>query len=213
MILRPFLAIALTLAVVGCGGHRSAGLHDAPQAMNSETVLTPKGGTPIKDSAEIARRTQAAGILLRHWDQRLPAELKGKDYAAEDKERILGLYREDITKLKSERGYVAEDVIALRPENKQLDEIMKKFNRCHTHSDDEVRAILDGHGVFTIFPATGDSFDLRVGAGDVLIIPAGTRHLFNLAEDRSISAIRIYKDKAGWAAVYCDDVKDAAVHP
>lgn len=47
--------------------------------------------------------------------------------------------------------------------------------------------------------------ELRVGPGDLITVPAGTRHWFTLAEDRRIHVIRLFWDPAGWAAMYDND--------
>ena len=80
--------------------------------------------------------------------------------------------------------------------------LLDKFNREHHHTEDEVRFVVDGHGIFTICGRSGRYFDVGVGPGDLIAVPAWTRHWFTLAEDRRIKCIRLFQDPAGWAAIY-----------
>src|SRR5262249_52277317 len=40
--------------------------------------------------------------------------------------------------------------------------------------------------------------------GDLINVPAGTRHWFDLCADRSIRAIRLFQDESGWTPHYVD---------
>ncbi|BBP88810.1 hypothetical protein BsIDN1_24280 [Bacillus safensis] len=49
------------------------------------------------------------------------------------------------------RGYKAQDVISLSDATPNLDELLlQNFKREHHHTDDEVRFIVSGHGIFAI---------------------------------------------------------------
>src|SRR4051812_19423058 len=84
-------------------------------------------------------------------DNKIPFESWGVR-ALEDRsvEGVLGAYAEDVNRLKNERGYVTEDVIALDPNLPNLDTLLAKFSEEHHHTDDEVRFVVDGEGVFEI---------------------------------------------------------------
>jgi mannose-6-phosphate isomerase-like protein (cupin superfamily) len=68
--------------------------------------------------------------------------------------------------------------------------------------EDEVRFIVRGHGIFHIHPPTGPVFSIEVSAGDLINVPAGTPHWFDLCADRNIRAIRLFREKAGWSPLY-----------
>ncbi len=78
----------------------------------------------------------------------------------------------------------------------------------HTHSEDEVRFTVAGRGLFHIHPDNGPVFAVEVESGDLINVPEGTKHWFNLCEDRAIRCIRLFEDMAGWAPHYVED----AVH-
>ena len=42
-------------------------------------------------------------------------------------------------------------------------------------------------------------------AGDLINVPKGTLHWFNLCDDRTIRCIRLFEDPAGWAPIYSEN--------
>ena len=117
---------------------------------------------------------------------------------------ILAAYNHEIEQLKVEGGYVVADVINITPETPNLDVLLEKFRKEHTHSEDEVRFILRGRGLFHIDPPAGPVFAIQVEAGDLISVPMGTKHWFDLCGERTIRAIRLFQDMAGWTPHYMD---------
>jgi 1,2-dihydroxy-3-keto-5-methylthiopentene dioxygenase len=103
---------------------------------------------------------------------------------------------------KDGQGYVQEDEVALRPDNPKLDEICAKFLDEHCHDEDEVRFVLDGAGIFDIRSRGDRWMRVEVEAGDLIVVPAGRWHRFLLTDARSIRAVRLFKDAAGWVPHY-----------
>lgn len=158
----------------------------------------------IEVPAEMASVLEAEGLVYRNWDvSRLRGDLRD-NYALTDTEKteILAAFGDEIARLKAEGGYVSADVVVLSEKIPDLETLLGKFSREHHHSEDEVRFVVDGHGIFTIRGRSGRYFDVMVGPGDLITVPAGTRHRFTLAEDRRIKCIRLFQDPAGWAAIY-----------
>ncbi|CBE70000.1 MAG: cupin domain-containing protein [Candidatus Methylomirabilis oxygeniifera] len=158
----------------------------------------------IEVPAEMAGFLEKEGLVYRNWDvSKLREELRG-NYALTEAEKaeILATFEGDLQKLKAEGGYVSADIVVLWDKTPDLETLLDKFNREHHHSEDEVRFVVDGHGIFTIRGRSGQYFDMMVGPGDLITVPAGTRHWFTLAEDRRIKCIRLFQDPAGWAAIY-----------
>src|SRR5205085_9632494 len=79
-----------------------------------------------------------------------------------------------------------------------------RFNKEHTHSEDEVRFIVKGRGVFYIHGKDGRVFAIEVEGGDLINVPKGTQHWFDLCADRTIRAIRLFHDKSGWTPQYVE---------
>ena len=119
----------------------------------------------------------------------------------------------EIDRLKAEGGYVTADVINVSPETPGLDAMLERFRSEHTHSEDEVRFILKGRGLFHIHPDNGPVFAIQVEAGDLINVPLGTKHWFDLCADRTIRAIRLFQDKTGWTPAYIDGGAHARYTP
>jgi 1,2-dihydroxy-3-keto-5-methylthiopentene dioxygenase len=126
---------------------------------------------------------------------------------------VLEAYGPEIDRLKARGGYVTADVIDVKPDTPGLDVMLAKFSREHWHDEDEVRFILEGTGVFHIHPKSGPVFAIEVEAGDLLRVPRGTWHWFDLCADRRIRAIRLFQDPAGWTPQYTESGVDRGFEP
>jgi 1,2-dihydroxy-3-keto-5-methylthiopentene dioxygenase len=111
-------------------------------------------------------------------------------------------YESPLMTFKERQGYVQHDEVTLRPDNPRLDEICAKFLDEHSHDEDEVRFIVDGAGIFDIRSRDDRWMRVEVEAGDLIVVPAGRWHRFSLTESRSIRAVRLFKDAAGWVPHY-----------
>ena len=171
-------------------------------------ILTiPKENRTINEPAAIADYLAGIGVDYEIWET--PASV-ATDAPAED---ILAAYSAEIEKLKEGGGYVTADVIDVKPQTQGLDEMLAKFNREHWHDDDEVRFIIEGRGLFHLHPKDAPVVAVEVEAGDLIRVPSGFRHWFNLCADRRIRAIRLFKDSAGWAPHYTESGVDGGFQP
>ena len=66
----------------------------------------------------------------------------------EEQEQVLTELNPYFESLKQNFGYQDRDLVILYPELPNLDNLLAKFQSCHTHADDEVRYIIEGEGVF-----------------------------------------------------------------
>ncbi len=162
---------------------------------DSETVLD--------DASQIKDFVGAYGIDYQRWniDKLHTEEGQLRDGESEE-ERILRVFSDEVASLKKEGGYKSADVIALRPDTPNLDGLLSKFDKEHLHTEDEVRFVVDGRGVFTIHSEDDKVFDVEVHPGDLLVVPTDTWHWFTLCEDRQIKCIRIFESTDGWAPHY-----------
>jgi 1,2-dihydroxy-3-keto-5-methylthiopentene dioxygenase len=150
------------------------------------------------DGGEIAAALHAAGVRFERWRAAQPLTNDADDRT------VLDAYRADVERLMSERGYQSVDVLRCLPNNPNRAELRRKFLDEHTHDDDEVRFFVEGSGVFY----------LRIGAkvyvtlcecGDLLSVPAGTRHWFDMGPAPRFTAIRLFTTPAGWVAKFTGD--------
>lgn len=128
-------------------------------------------------------------------------------------EEILSAYAEQINELKSRGGYLTADVIDVNQNTPGLDSMLSKFNIEHRHDEDEVRYILNGRGLFHIHTDEGLVVAVEVQAGDLIRVPRGTLHWFNLCGDKRIRAIRLFQDVSGWTPHYTHSSIDQRYEP
>ncbi len=153
----------------------------------------------ISDPQEIRDYLKPHGIWYEKWD--VESRI-GPDATNDD---ILTAYAPEIERLKQRGGFVTADVINVTPQTPGLDAMLNKFNKEHTHSEDEVRFTVKGRGIFHIHPKQGSVFGIQVESGDLINVPCGTQHWFDLCDDRTIRCIRLFQDTTGWAPHYVDN--------
>ena len=170
-------------------------------------VRIPDKGVKIDDSALAREYLSSIGIDYEVWDTK-----KNPDAGA-PADKILQAYSNDIDKLKRDGGYTTADVIDINSSTPGLDSMLAKFNKEHLHKEDEVRFTISGHGIFHIHPENSDVVAIEVSAGDLLRVPRGTHHWFDLCEDRNIRAIRLFQDISGWTPYYVTNGVDKNYQP
>jgi 1,2-dihydroxy-3-keto-5-methylthiopentene dioxygenase len=111
-------------------------------------------------------------------------------------------YQPSVDALKAERGYIEQDVIALRPETPNLETICAKFVDEHFHDDDEVRFVLEGEGIFDIRSRDDRWMRVVVQPGDLIVVPKDRHHRFLLTDAKTIRCVRLFRDTAGWVPRY-----------
>lgn len=153
----------------------------------------------ITDPTEISEFLRPFGVWYEQWQ--VAGRLK-EDATDAD---ILQEYAPEIEAVKTKGGYVTADVINVSPATPNLNVLLEKFNKEHIHTEDEVRFTVAGKGIFHLHPEGGPVFGVTVETGDMINVPKGTKHWFNLCDDRSIRCIRFFEDPAGWIAHYSDN--------
>ena len=133
--------------------------------------------------------------------------------SASTSDEILAAWAPKIDALKARGGYVVADVIDVKPETPNLDAMLKRFSSEHWHDEDEVRLIVEGRGLFHIHPRGKPVFALEVEAGDLIRVPRGTHHWFDLCGEKRIRAIRLFQDMSGWTPHYTESGEDAKFQP
>lgn len=170
-------------------------------------IRIPEENRRIEDPEQVRMELAALGIDYERWT---PAHEVPRDAPAEE---ILHAYGSEIERLKASGGYVTADVIDVKPETPGLDAMLAKFNREHWHDEDEVRFIIEGGGLFHIHPRSGPVVAIEVEAGDLIRVPRGTWHWFDLCADRRVQAIRLFQDMSGWTPRYTDSGEDRRFEP
>lgn len=166
------------------------------------TIRVRNTGERIEGEEAVRAFLNDNGVYYDHWNvNKLPGALQNKfNLTDDDKAAILEALNDEIQALSSSRGYVKWDVIALSEATPSLEEMLKKFEQVHTHTEDEVRAITAGSGIFIIKGREAGYFDVVLQAGDVISVPEGNPHFFTLTDERKVVAVRLFIDPSGWVA-------------
>lgn len=150
----------------------------------------------LSDHEDVRRYLSEKGVSYDRWT---PSKIVSPAAAPEE---VLGAYAHEIAELQAAGGYQTADVIDVRPDTPALEEMLAKFRREHWHDEDEVRFMVHGRGIFHVHPVNGPVMSIEVGAGDLIGIPGGMWHWFDLCAERTIRAIRLFRDPAGWVPRY-----------
>ena len=163
------------------------------------SVFVPSEQKTINDPQEISAFLKPFGIWFEQWkvDGRLKETATDQD--------ILSEYAPEIEAVKQRGGFVTADVINVNASTPNLDMMLQKFNKEHTHDEDEVRFTVSGKGIFHLHPEGGPVFGVTVESGDMINVPRGTKHWFNLCDDRHIRCIRFFEDPSGWTPHYIEE--------
>jgi 1,2-dihydroxy-3-keto-5-methylthiopentene dioxygenase len=170
-------------------------------------VRVPDENRLIREVEEIRSFLGGIGISYERW------ETRDSHLEEASAEQVLSAYGKQIDRLKAEGGYVTADVIDVSPETPGLEAMLAKFNIEHWHDEDEVRYIVEGRGLFHIRPQQGPVVAIEVEAGDLIRVPCGTRHWFDLCGEKRIRAIRLFQDASGWTPHYTNSAVDRNYEP
>jgi 1,2-dihydroxy-3-keto-5-methylthiopentene dioxygenase len=161
----------------------------------------------LTEMGEIAGYLAKLGINYERWQPNVPVA------PTASAEEILAAYKPQIDELKAQGGYVTADVIDVTAQTPGLDAMLARFNTEHWHDEDEIRFIIAGRGIFHVHPKEGPVIAIEVEAGDLIRVPLGTHHWFDLCSDRRIRAIRLFQDPSGWTPHYTGSGVDRGYEP
>jgi len=147
----------------------------------------------IHDHAAIAGELGKVGVRFEQWQASQPIQ------PGASQDEVIAAYRSDIDRLMSQEGYQSVDVISLTPDHPDRAALRRKFLSEHTHSEDEVRFFVAGAGQFTLHLG-GKVYDVLCEKGDLIGVPDGTPHWFDMSESPYFVAIRLFTNKEGWVA-------------
>jgi 1,2-dihydroxy-3-keto-5-methylthiopentene dioxygenase len=157
--------------------------------------------TPLVDTAdrrEIARILAGAGVIFEQWEANAPLRPDA------DQDAIIAAYHDDVERLKDQYGYTTVDVIRVGASTPNIPALREKFLSEHTHSEDEVRFFVEGSAAFYLRIA-GKVYQMICSRGDLLSVPAGTTHWFDMGPRPEFAAIRLFVNPEGWVAQFTGD--------
>lgn len=151
------------------------------------------------DPTIIRNTLMRRGIVFYRWDVtlRIDSETPNRD--------VLSAYMQRITNLNVGGRYRHIDVARMHdPEFGVADAARRKFLAEHSHAEDEVRFFAHGRACFYLH------IEPRVlavvcEAGDLLSVPAGTKHWFDMGVRPDFVAIRFFEREDGWIGSFTGD--------
>ncbi|SCK10775.1 acireductone dioxygenase [Streptomyces sp. WMMB 322] len=120
---------------------------------------------------------------------------------------VLGAYRAEVGRLKEQERFSTVDVVSLHPDGTSewratASAARERFLSEHTHDDDdEVRFFVHGAGAFYLH-VHGEVHAVRCEAGDLLGLPRGMSHWFDMGSEPSFTAIRFFHEEDGWVGTF-----------
>lgn len=163
------------------------------------TVTTLQTSDPDEIATELARRA----VRFERWTADV-------DLAADaGADEVLAAYASDVGRLAGE-GYDTVDVVRLAPDEtdpswpETAAGARAKFLAEHTHDDDEVRFFVEGRGAFYL-RIGGEVAIVVCEAGDLISVPAGTTHWFDMGSRPHFAAIRFFRVPEGWVGNFTGD--------
>lgn len=151
----------------------------------------------LTDGAEIKAALGSHGI--RFEQHALPANANEIEAPA-----LLEQMASTIDALKAEFGYQSCDVVKVTPATPNVTKARAGFLAEHIHAEDECRLMIAGGGTFYLHLAE-QVIQVDVTAGDLISVPAGAKHWFDMGPQPTFTALRLFTNPDGWVANFTGD--------
>jgi 1,2-dihydroxy-3-keto-5-methylthiopentene dioxygenase len=130
---------------------------------------------------DIASTLAEQGVRFDRW------QATAKIQPGASQEEVIAAYQEQIDKLMTERDHP------------QKAELRARFLDEHRYAEDEVRFFVAGRGLFSLH--IGDYvYAVLCEKNDLILVPAGTPHWFDMGEHPHFVAIRLFNNPEGRVA-------------
>ncbi len=147
---------------------------------------------------DISSTLAEQGVRFDRW------QAAAKIQPGANQEEVIGAYQEQIDKLMTERGYISVDVISVSSDHPQNAELRAEFLDEHRYGEDLVRLFVAGRGLFTLH-IDDYVYAVLCEKNDLISVPAGTPHWFDMGEHPHFVAIRLFKKPEGSVANFTGD--------
>lgn len=141
--------------------------------------------------AAIAEQLAGIGVVFERWEASRPLQPESTQ------QEVLDAYADQVARLNENYGFSTVDVVALRPDHPEREALRRKFLDEHTHDDFEVRFFVEGRGLFYLH-VNGRVYAVLCEQGDLISVPAGTRHWFDMGSVPNFKCIRFFTTPEGW---------------
>ncbi|MEV0249020.1 cupin [Nocardia sp. NPDC050712] len=149
-----------------------------------------------RDETQIADALRECAVQLRRW----PANDTVRPGASA--EEVLAHYRSAVDELCAQENLRLVDVVQFHPEDtpawrEQAAKARDTFLEEHRHGENEVRFFARGAGCFYLH-VNQRVYAVVCEAGDLISVPAGTTHWFDMGPRPDFCAVRFFEQEDGW---------------
>lgn len=141
---------------------------------------------------DIASTLAELGVGFDRWQAAARLEADASEV------EIIAAYQAPIDKLMTERGYTTVDVIRVSNDHPQKAELRAERLDEHRMAQDHVRFFVAGRGLFTLH-IEDYVYAVLCEKNDLISVPAGIAHWFDMGENPHFVAIRLFSDPEGQA--------------
>jgi len=139
---------------------------------------------------DIASTLAEQGVRFDRW------HAAAKIQPGASQEELIGAYQEQIDQLMTERGYVTVDVISLSSDHPQKAERRAELLEEHFNGEEQVRLFVAGNGLFNLH-IDDYVYAVLCEKNDLITVPAGVRHWFDMGEHPHFITIRMISRSEG----------------
>jgi 1,2-dihydroxy-3-keto-5-methylthiopentene dioxygenase len=151
-----------------------------------------------REEARIREGLARINVRFERWATQQPLASSVQD------SDILAAYQPEILRLDPAHAYKSVDVLRCLPDHPQREQLRAKFLDEHTHDDDEVRFFVEGAGMFYLH-ADARVHMVLCERNDLISVPAGMRHWFDMGPNPHFTVIRLFTTPEGWVARFTGD--------
>jgi len=134
---------------------------------------------------DIASTLADVGISIERWATGVSTR------AGASAEEVIAAYQPEIDRLMNDRGYVTVEVICVSKYYPPKAELTARFLEEHSYAGDEARLFVVGRGLLMLH-IDDKVYAVLCERHELISVPAGTRHWFDMGEEPHIVAVRLF---------------------
>jgi 1,2-dihydroxy-3-keto-5-methylthiopentene dioxygenase len=170
--------------------------------MSSLTIYKESHPTPslgvFSEPNDIRRELNAIGVRF----ERVDASVALPEGAGQDE--VLAAYGHVVDAERKAHGFNTVDVVRIKPDAPNVVQARQKFLSEHVHTEDESRIMVEGSGCFYLH-ASDKVYQVVCTRGDLISVPEGMRHWFDMGPQPMFAAIRFFIRPDGWVGNFTGD--------
>ncbi|MFC6338396.1 acireductone dioxygenase [Pseudomonas sp. CCM 7891] len=152
----------------------------------------------LTHSDDIASTLAEQGIRFERWQPASRIE------AGATQAEVIATYQEQIDQRMSEGGYLTVDVLSVNHDHPQKAELRARLFDEHHQAGNQLHLFAAGRGLLALH-INDYVYAVLCEKNDVISIPAGTAHWFDMGENPRVVAIRLFSTSQGWAPNFTGD--------